>query len=289
MAASSPRVPALPRAEALPTLIAPAHWRAIDLLSDLHLAEHTPRAFEAWSAHLRHTDADAVFVLGDLFEVWVGDDVGERSFEARCVEVLRAAAAERTVGFMAGNRDFLVGDAMLEANGVLRLEDPTVVVAFEQRVMLSHGDALCIDDVAYQRYRSVVRRPGLQRAFAALPHAARRAVGEALRRRSSRRPPRERGGFIDGDAGAALAWMTQASAPTLVHGHTHAPASHELGPGTRRHVLSDWELDAGSTPRAEILRWQASGFSRIAPMTAAAANRSGSASGSASAIRPGTP
>jgi len=268
VAASSPRAPALPQAESLATFVAPAHWRAIDLLSDLHLAENTPHTFEAWAAHLRHTDADAVFILGDLFEVWVGDDMAERGFEARCAEVLSAAAAERTVGFMAGNRDFLVGDALLEASGVMRLADPTVVVAFGERVLLSHGDALCIDDVPYQRYRAVVRRPGLQRAFGALPFSARRAIGRALRRRSGRREPRELGGFIDVDGEAALAWMRGAEAPTLIHGHTHAPASHDLAPGATRHVLSDWELDGSSKPRAEILRWSASGFVRIAPLTA---------------------
>jgi UDP-2,3-diacylglucosamine hydrolase len=268
VAASSPRLPPLAGEASPATLVAPAHWRAIDLLSDLHLAENTPRAFDAWAAHLRHSDADAVFILGDLFEVWVGDDMAERGFEARCAAALRAAAATKTVGFMAGNRDFLVGDDMLRANGVVRLLDPTIVVAFGARVLLSHGDALCVDDVAYQRYRAVVRRPGLQRAFSALPFAARRAVGRALRSRSGRREPRQRGGFIDVDARAALGWMRDAAAPTLVHGHTHAPASHDLAPGTVRHVLSDWELDGSSTPRAEILRWSANGFARIAPVTA---------------------
>jgi len=209
-----------------------------------------------------------VFILGDLFEVWVCDDMAERGFEARCAAVLSAAAAERTVGFMAGNRDFLVGDALLEANGVVRLADPTVVVAFGERVLLSHGDALCVDDVPYQRYRAVVRRPGLQRAFAALPLSARRAVGNALRRRSGRREPREHGGFVDVDTAAALAWMRDAETPTLIHGHTHAPASHDLAPGNVRHVLSDWELDGSSKPRAEILRWSAGGFARIAPLAA---------------------
>jgi UDP-2,3-diacylglucosamine hydrolase len=268
VALSSPRAPVLPQPPAPATFVAPAHWRAIDLLSDLHLAENTPRVFEAWAAHLRHTDADAVFILGDLFEVWIGDDMAERGFEARCVEVLREAAAKKTVGFMAGNRDFLVGDAMLGASGVLRLADPTVVVAFGERVLLSHGDALCIDDVPYQRYRAVVRRPALQRVFGALPYAARSAIGRALRQRSGRRGPREPGGFIDVDAEAALAWMRGADAPTLVHGHTHAPASHDLAPGEVRHVLSDWELEGSSKPRAEILRWTADGFARISPIAA---------------------
>src|SRR5512133_4378030 len=106
MAGSTPRPSALAGAEATAVFEAPAGWRAIDLLSDLHLAENTPEVFDAWAAHLLHTDADAVFILGDLFEVWIGDDMAERGFEARCVDVLGTAAAQRTVGFMPGNRDF---------------------------------------------------------------------------------------------------------------------------------------------------------------------------------------
>jgi UDP-2,3-diacylglucosamine hydrolase len=257
--------------ETTPTFSAPAHWHAIDLLSDLHLAENTPRVFDAWAAHMLHTHADAVFILGDLFEVWIGDDMAERGFEARCVEVLSAAAARTTVAFMPGNRDFLVGDAMLLTAGVTRLADPTVVVAFGTRVVVSHGDALCIDDVAYQRYRSVVRRPAVQRAFGALPFGVRNALGRALRRRSAGREPRTGGTFIDVDPQATVALLRSADAPTLVHGHTHAPRSHDLGPGLVRHVLSDWELDGSSRPRAEVVRWSERGFERIAPEMAPAA------------------
>jgi len=268
MAAAPSRESATPAAGPIATFEAPAAWRAIDLLSDLHLAENTPEVFAAWAAHLRNTDADAVFILGDLFEVWVGDDMAERGFEARCVEVLSAAAAERMVAFMPGNRDFLVGDAMLAASGVARLADPTVIVAFGDRVVLSHGDALCVGDVGYQRYRALVRKPVVQRAFGALPFAARQAIGRTLRRQSARRPPRDHGRFVDVDGDAALAWLRDADATTLVHGHTHRPATHELAPHATRHVLSDWELDGSSRPRAEILRWDASGFARVAPATA---------------------
>ena len=128
MAASSPRLPALPQAGSPATFVAPAHWRAIDLLSDLHLAENTPRVFEAWAAHLRHTDADAVFILGDLFEVWIGDDMAERGFEARCVEVLSAAAAERTRR-LHGRATATSSSATRcsRRTASLRLADPTVV------------------------------------------------------------------------------------------------------------------------------------------------------------------
>jgi UDP-2,3-diacylglucosamine hydrolase len=258
----------LPLPEATPTFVAPAAWWAIDFISDLHLAENTPRAFDAWAAHLRHTRADAVFILGDLFEVWVGDDMAESGFEARCVELLSEAAATRTIAFMAGNRDFLVGDAMLESSGVMRLHDPTLVSAFGAQALLSHGDALCVDDVGYQRYRSVVRRPGAQRAFLALPLRWRRAIGRSARRRSNTLHTPGLGAMIDVDAASASHWLRRTQAPVLVHGHTHAPASHAMEDGRIRHVLTDWELDADGAPRAEVLRWSVEGFARIAPETA---------------------
>jgi UDP-2,3-diacylglucosamine hydrolase len=265
VAAPAPPATRLPLPQATPTFVAPASWRAIDFISDLHLAQSTPRAFDAWAAHLHGTPADAVFILGDLFEVWVGDDMAGGGFEQRCAQVLKEAAATKTIAFMAGNRDFLVGNSMLASTGVLRLHDPTVISAFGTRVLVSHGDALCLDDVGYQRYRAVVHRPALQRAFLALPLSWRRAIGRAARRRSNALHTPGLGAFIDVDSTAAVGWLHSAQAPVLLHGHTHAPASHELAPGLMRHVLSDWELDADRVPRAEVLRWDTDGFARIAP------------------------
>jgi UDP-2,3-diacylglucosamine hydrolase len=268
VAAPSAPAPALPLPEATPTIALPAAWRAIDFISDLHLAAYTPRTFDAWAAHLRHTRADAVFILGDLFEVWIGDDLTESDFESRVVEVLKVASQRRTIGFMAGNRDFLVGDAVLESLGVMRLADPTLLVAFGQRVLVSHGDALCLGDTAYQRYRSVVRRAGVQRAFLALPRSWRRRIGQRARRyRDSPRLAEQRR-IVDVDTQAAQGWLQGSGAPVLVHGHTHAPASHALGAGAVRHVLSDWDLERDVAPRAEVLRWSAGGFARLAPETA---------------------
>ena len=257
------------RPEAVPTFQAPAEWRAIDFLSDLHLSERAPRVFDAWAAHLGSTSADAVFILGDLFEVWVGDDVPERSFEARCVAVLREAASRKTVAFMPGNRDFLVGDSMLRSTGVMRLADPTLVVAFDTRTLLSHGDALCLGDAAYQRYRRVVRRPWVQGAFLALPRAMRESVGRLMRSRSGRRPVEPPRTFVDLDDVATARWMRATDAAVLLHGHTHAPASHAVGEAGTRHVMTDWHLEAAASPRAEIVRWSAAGFTRIAPEQAA--------------------
>ena len=108
------------------TFAAPADWRSIDLLSDLHLSEQTPATFAAFRAHLLHTRADAVFLLGDIFEVWIGDDARDAGFEAEVCALLRTAARRRTLAFLHGNRDFLVGAAMLGATGVHELADPTV-------------------------------------------------------------------------------------------------------------------------------------------------------------------
>jgi UDP-2,3-diacylglucosamine hydrolase len=269
-ARSASAAAALPLPESLATFDAPASWRAIDFISDLHLAANTPRTFDAWAAHLRHTDADAVFILGDLFEAWIGDDMAESGFEARCVALLNEASQRRQIAFMAGNRDFLVGDAMLEANGVMRLQDPTLVTAFGTRALLSHGDALCLDDVAYQRFRGIVRRPGVQRAFLALPLSWRLAAGRTARRHSEGSRPDPERAYADLDPLATLEWLRGSDAPTLVHGHTHAPASHTLAPGATRHVLSDWDLDGAGSPRAEVMRWTTSGFARIAPCTGVA-------------------
>ena len=245
-------------------IVAPAAWRAIDFISDLHLAGDTPRTFAAWADYLRGTPADAVLILGDLFEAWVGDDARGEGFEARSAAVLADAAAQRTLGFMVGNRDFLLGPAMLEACGVIALADPTVVTAFDQRVLLTHGDAMCIGDVAYQQFRGVVRSDAWQRDFLGRPLDERRAAARALRAEGTRRKA-ESGPWHDVDRQTAIDALRAAAAQTLIHGHTHRPGTEVLAPGLVRHVLSDWDLDHGGTPRAEVLRWQASGFRRLTP------------------------
>ncbi|HEY2925349.1 UDP-2,3-diacylglucosamine diphosphatase [Piscinibacter sp.] len=259
--------PALPT---FPEIVAPESWRAIDFISDLHLADNTPRTFEAFALHLRRTDADAVFILGDLFEVWVGDDAAQHGFEARCAAVLADAAQRRVVAFMAGNRDFLVGPALLRACGVRALADPTVLVAFGARTLLSHGDALCLSDVNYQRFRAQVRSDSWQREFLSRPLVERRQLARDMRDASQRRKAQQAAGeWFDLDRGETLRWMQAAATPTLIHGHTHLPASEQLGPGFERHVLSDWDLEqAGPARRAEVLRWRRDGLVRMAPATA---------------------
>ncbi|MBK7459251.1 MAG: UDP-2,3-diacylglucosamine diphosphatase [Betaproteobacteria bacterium] len=242
---------------------APRDWKAIDFISDLHLCEALPRTFDAWAAHLRHTPADAVFILGDLFEVWVGDDARTLPFERRCAEVMAEAASHRSLAFMAGNRDFLLGTAMLRVTGMMGLPDPTVLDAWGQRVLLSHGDELCLDDRPYQAFRAEVRSNTWQQQFLAKPLPQRLAVAAEIRRESGARRRFDGDASADIDAAAAVRWMHAMGAAELVHGHTHRPGSNALAPGFKRHVLSDWDLDQGR--RAEVLRLTRSGFQRVAP------------------------
>jgi UDP-2,3-diacylglucosamine hydrolase len=244
---------------------APAGWRAIDFISDLHLDASHPLTFDALRAHLQHTDADAVFILGDLFEVWVGDDARFGDFEARCAAVLRQATQRRHVAFMAGNRDFLVSDALLAECGVTALPDPTCLDAWGRAVLLTHGDALCLDDTDYQRFRAEVRGERWRAEFLARPLAERQAIARAMRDASERtKRSLRRDQWADVDAVAAVALLRDAGADTMIHGHTHRPGSDALAPGFTRHVLSDWDLD-GASPRAEVLRVTRDGLERRPP------------------------
>lgn len=244
-------------------LQAPASWRTAEFISDLHLQSGEPATFEAWRGYLQGSQADAIFILGDLFEVWVGDDAAlEAGFAADCAAVLRAAAGARPVFFMHGNRDFLVGPGLMRACGATLLQDPTVLGFAGRRWLLTHGDALCLSDTEYQQFRGVVRAPGWQQAFLARPLAERQAIARDLRVQSE---ARKQAGvdYGDVDSGAATQWLAAADADTMVHGHTHRPADHALPNGRKRIVLSDW--DAAATPaRLEILRLDATGVHRIA-------------------------
>ncbi len=243
-------------------------WRRIDFISDLHLAEDTPRTFAAARGYLLNTRADAVFILGDLFEAWIGDDARFESFEALGTAVLTEAARRRPMSFMVGNRDFLLGRDMLDACGVQALPDPTVLRAFEQRALLSHGDAWCIADTDYQQFRGMVRDPAWRAQVLAKPLAERRLLARSIRSESERKAAEHQGEWADVDTATALEWLRATDAATLVHGHTHRPASQSLAPGLTRHVLSDWELDHATPPRAQVLRWSDQGWARLTPAEA---------------------
>lgn len=254
--------PTVPQAEAL---CAPSHWRTVDFLSDLHLQASDPATLAWFARTLERSDADAIFLLGDVFEVWVGDDAADEagSFEAQLAALLAEAAHRRPIYFMHGNRDFLVGPDFLRRTGMQALADPTLLVLGAQRVLLTHGDLLCVDDTDYQQFRLQARSSAWQQAFLAQPLAQRREQARAIRAQSEARK-QSNAVYADVDTAAALAWLQAAGAPTLVHGHTHRSATHALAPGFARTVLSDWDA-AAHPPRADVLRLGAAGLERRIP------------------------
>jgi len=253
-------------------LNAPSHWNRIDFISDLHLQVGEPQTFEAWRKYLSQTTADAVFILGDLFEVWVGDDVLTQgsSFEAECCRVLQKAAQRLPIYIMHGNRDFLMGQALMESCTATLLPDPTVLQIGSDRWLLSHGDALCLGDTDYQAFRTEVRSPEWQHNF--LSQALARRQETARNFRSQSEAKKQLGAeYADVDTPAALQWLSAASSQHLLHGHTHKPGFHMLDAMHDRTVLSDWDLSA-DPPRAQVLRlsWSAQAktgvqVSRLAP------------------------
>jgi UDP-2,3-diacylglucosamine hydrolase len=243
-------------------LVAPSGWRTVDFISDLHLHPSEPATFAAWARYLSDTPADAVFMLGDLFEAWVGDDAAdEPGFEADCLAVMREAASRKALFFQHGNRDFLVGPHSMQAASTTLLPDPVTFCFLGRRWLLSHGDELCLDDVEYQKFRQQVRDPAWQAQVLAQPLAARQQLARSLRGQSEARK-RTEVTYADVDEAAARAWLQAARAPVLIHGHTHRPAGHDLGDGLQRIVLSDWDLSA-EHPRAEVLRLDGSGVERL--------------------------
>ena len=236
-------------------LHAPSRWQCVDFISDLHLQAAEPATVAAWQRYLRNTVADAVFLLGDIFEVWVGDDVLTQSagFEAQCAHALRVAAQRLDLHILHGNRDFLMGPALAAAANMTLLDDPTVLDFAGERWLLTHGDALCLDDTEYMQFRAQVRSAEWQAQFLDKPLAERMAIAQSLRAQSEARKRSGTVVYADVDFTAANALLQTHGAGHMVHGHTHKPATHPLDSGRERLVLSDWCLDA-NPPRADVLR-----------------------------------
>lgn len=244
-----------------------------------------PKTAAAFEHFLQHTtsDAQAVFILGDLFEYWVGDDMVEQAFVQHILSCMRAqttANTQRTIPLtlyiMQGNRDFLLGTRFTQQAGAHLLPDPYLLNAFGQPIALSHGDALCTADRAYQRFRRLVRRPWVQRLFLAFPLCWRlglaqwiRAQSEKARHRRSPRiaplhhQPSPQEDPKDVTVQAVKALLKQTGARILIHGHTHRPAHHVEGID-HRWVLSDWDFeDTTKQQRGGYIRLDENGIQAI--------------------------
>ena len=238
----------------------------IHFLSDLHLSTETPDIARLFIVYLagEARDAEHVFILGDLFEAWPGDDAiddPDDPFAGQIVAHLKALSESGTrVSVMHGNRDFLLGCEFAERSGVELLPDPYVLSLPERPFALTHGDALCADDSAYQDFRSQVRSPEWQAAFLARPLAERKAIASALREQSEASKRGKAMQAMDLTPAATDDFLRQNGYATLIHGHTHRPARHDHtvdGIHVERWVLADWH-----DGRGEYLLWDGRHLSR---------------------------
>ncbi len=227
-------------------------------ISDLHLEADRPDIASQFFAFLEGEarGAEALYILGDLFEAWVGDDDPNAHY-ADCKRTIRSLAdAGVPVYFMHGNRDFMIGDGFAKDTGATLLPDPSPVVLYSTSVLLSHGDALCTDDVEYQQVRAMTRDPEWQAMMLAKPLEERIAIARHAREESMARGQTIDMDIMDVNQEAVKQAIRDAGVEVLLHGHTHRPNIHEVDLGDRvakRIVLGDW-YEQGS-----YVRWDENG------------------------------
>ncbi len=234
-------------------------------ISDLHLSAHRPKIITLFLDFLRRqaASAEALYILGDLFEYWIGDDAAGQAENRPIVQGLHALTASGVPVFiMHGNRDFLLGPTFESLTGCRLLADPARVSLYGEDVLLMHGDSLCTDDIDYQKFRWLVRDPEWQRAFLAKSLAEREQMARNVRELSqvamTDKPPE----IMDVNQAAVESVIRQHRIRHLIHGHTHRPAQHEFpldGGTARRTVLGDW-YEQGSVLRCQAGRCSLESF-----------------------------
>ena len=229
------------------------------VVSDLHVDATRPEIAQQFCEFLagEARRAAALYVLGDLFETWLGDD-DPCPHKRGVIAALRAlSAAGGALYFMHGNRDFLLGERFCRETGGTLLADPTIATAAGRRVLLTHGDALCTDDLPYQRLRALVRDAAFQRRLLALRPAQRAALASEARTGSRAHVAAQPPMLMDVNAATVVAVLRASGVDTLVHGHTHRPGVHSLevdGRPRQRIVTGDWYT------QGSVLRWDGADF-----------------------------
>jgi len=214
-------------------------------ISDLHLSEERPEITALFLEFLRTqaAKASALYILGDLFEVWLGDDAVMPCYQPVLNGLRELAGSGIPVSVMHGNRDFLMGDLFAQLSGTRIIPDPSIIDLYGERTLIMHGDTLCTDDVEYQEFRTYLRREETQRQFLALPVNERIKVAGHYRAGSRERSRNKAEEIMDVNQQAVLATMRAHGVSKLIHGHTHRPAFHDFildGQPARRMVLGDW-------------------------------------------------
>ncbi len=225
-------------------------------ISDLHLCHTRPAITNLFIGFLATSaiQAKSLYILGDLFEYWAGDDDIEDPHHHQVIHAIKALSVKTSVYFIHGNRDFLIGQGFANAANIELLADPTLLQAYGKRILISHGDTLCTDDMAYQTFRTEVRDPAWQQQFLAQPLSSRKSQIEALRMRSETEKSQKSEAIMDvNDEAVQALFKTYAYPDLLIHGHTHRPAQHMLdidGHHCERWVLGDW-YEQGSCLRLD--------------------------------------
>jgi UDP-2,3-diacylglucosamine hydrolase len=230
--------------------------------SDLHLDPTTPEIADRFQRFLAGPvrGARSLYLLGDLFEAWLGDDDPEPAHREAIAAIARVAQSGTLVYVMRGNRDFMLGDRFCAETGAILLDDPAILEMGGTRLVLSHGDGLCIDDRAYQRLRALVRDPGLRAGFARLPIEARRRLALEARAGSREHLANASSYITDVNAGAVETVFRDSGAEVMIHGHTHRPGIHRTESGgmpRTRVVLGAWHDDA------DVVRWGEAGWQLV--------------------------
>lgn len=216
-------------------------------ISDLHLSEKRPHTTAAFFAFLAEKAAacDQLYILGDFFDAWIGDDDDRPLAEAVAQALKKVAVKGIRIFFQHGNRDFLLGEAYAAHCGMQLLPELHVLEQGGRRYLLAHGDQFCTQDVAYQQFRALVRNPEWQRDFLTKPLLERRAIAEQLRAKSKEANSIKAEDIMDVTPSEIVKALTTNQCETLIHGHTHRPGRHALtlpdGSTAERIVLSDWE------------------------------------------------
>ncbi len=214
-------------------------------ISDLHLTPERPAIIQTFLSFLQtmaqaHEDTriDALYILGDLFEAWIGDDASIPLYQPILTQLAQFTQIIPTY-FMHGNRDFLIGKLFSQSTGITLLEDPCIIHLYDKKILLSHGDIFCSDDREYQQFRTMVRNTTWQQQFLQKPIAERLAIAQSLRQESHQQKQQKSTEIMDVNTQTVAQYMTQYQVQRLIHGHTHRPADHNEK-DYQRLVLGEW-------------------------------------------------
>lgn len=227
-------------------------------ISDLHLSQSKPEITQQFLTFIktRAIDARVLYILGDLFEVWVGDDNETPEFDA-LFQTLKDYSAFTPIYYLHGNRDFLIGEDLAQRTGLTLLPDPSVIQLDDHKVGLTHGDLLCSDDKEYMEFRKLVRSEEWQQEFLQKPLQERQSIADELRAKSLQAMQDKSYDIMDANQQTVLDFFNSLEIDTLIHGHTHRPAVHNIDDSRQRIVLGDWN------PQPSYISWNNGQFSLI--------------------------